>query len=670
MSSKYWLLFGSLSLGAAQTVACSSKFSSCEARRICGGGGASGKAGAADAGGDNGEAGADESGSAGLDAQAAGKGGSAGLDAQAGKAGLADDAGMGGMAGDSSADTELEITPPTLAAGKTYVPFTGKLSASGAAQYTWSVTSGALPAGLTLQGAQSATVTIAGTPTEAGQFPISLSVTDGSTTKVVDVNLVVTHSALFLSDRNAAGVNELFVSEIGAGSAAAPVQLSASIPSGGGVTSYAWSPDGSKVLYLARQSAGGVAELWVASLAAPGIAQRVSAVGVTVSQMVWLRSGNIAAYLTSTGDAYLVDLSGSTPGTSKLAVAGPAFPGALSPSPNGTSLMVGTYTFDSLSHVYPVSAAYVTWTAGAPKAVAIMKGTLAERVPHMSYDGRFGAASGIGGTWWWDLSAASPTNATLTSGGYIAWSPNAPAVVFDTSAANDPGLSLGIFSSGGVTSTALTQGCSANGSSWSPDGKNVLLACITGLRGISNVAPAAAGTDFSLLPIGFLSNAFTDTPSTGWSPDSKWVALRADRDVDAQYDLQLIRWSAPGTAYKPHANSIMAGVTTWAFAPNSQSVAFVGTIAPQTNAGLYLSKLPASGAPPTATPVSAPPSSVVQTDINWLPGSHLIAYRATVSGAAQLFAVPVAADGTTGSVVPISGVSGSGVSSYQLAPTP
>jgi hypothetical protein len=195
----------------------------------------------------------------------------------------------------------------------------------------------------------------------------------------------------------------------------------------------------------------------------------------------------------------------------------------------------------------------------------------------------------------------------------------------------------------------------------------VIFRCSKDLRGIDKVVTAAIGTDFSLLPTGFLSNAFTDIPKVGWSPDSKWIALRADRDVDAQFDLQLVRWSAPGVSYKPH--SIGAGVATCSFAPNSQSVAFVGSIAPRNNAGLYLSKLPAGGAPPTAMLVSAPASSVVQTDINWLPGSRVIAYRATVSGASQLFAVPVAADGTAGSPIPISGASGSGVSSYQLAPT-
>ncbi len=101
-------------------------------------------AGAAGTSTDGGEAGAD-------------RGGSGGLDAQAGEAGTGADAETAGVAGNPSIDTELEIAEPTLAVGKTYVPFTGKLSASGAAHYTWSTTSGTLPAGLTLKGAHSAT---------------------------------------------------------------------------------------------------------------------------------------------------------------------------------------------------------------------------------------------------------------------------------------------------------------------------------------------------------------------------------------------------------------------------------------------------------------------------------------------------------------------------------
>jgi hypothetical protein len=662
MSSKYWLLFGSLALGAAHTAACSREFRTCEQTRTCATGGAAGK-GTAEAG-EGGEAGAQERGTGGLDLQG-GKAGSG--EAGVGEAGSADSAGSNGTAGDSSIEQGLEIAQPTLAAGKTYVPFTGKISASGATHYDWSIASGTLPAGLSLQGAQSATVTIAGAPTEAGQFPISLNVTDGTTTKTVDVTLVVTHSALFLSDRNVSGVNELFLTEIGAESASAPVRLNASIPSGGGVSSYAWSPDGSKVLYLATQSSGGAAELWVASLAAPGSAQRVSAAGLTVSQMAWLKMGNIAGYSTTAGDTFLVDLSAASVGQSKFVLAGHGSPSYLYASPNGTSLSVSVIN-DSINMA---EISYATWGSATPTVVPLL--TVQGGVGGFSYDGRYVIVNTGPSAQWFDLSLATPMSNLISSGNGVgvSWSPNTESLFMVRGGGASFEFSRADFSSAGLTISALAtpNDCGATQVRWAPDGKNGLYVCAADVRGISNLATAAAGADFSLLPSGFLSNTFTDTPTIGWSPDSKWVALRADRDVNAQYDLQLIRWSAPGVAYKPHANSIGSGVASWAFAQNSQSVAFVGNIAPQNNAGLYLSKLPSTGAPPTAALVSAPANAVVQSDINWLPGSRVIAYRATVSGATQLFAVPIAPDGNAGGVVSISGVSGSGVSAYQLAPT-
>jgi hypothetical protein len=667
MSHRNWILLGSLALGGAQIVGCSSEFRTCEERRTCPVGGAAGVAGGTSAG------------AGGKAMAAAGKGGSGGANAQAGEAGSTDDAGSGGtgeeagsggMAGDASVELELAIAKPTLATGKTYVPFTGKISASGAAQYNWSITSGALPVGLGLQGAESATVTIAGNPSEAGQFPLGLSVTDGTTTKSVDVTLVITHSALFLSDRNVAGVSELFLTEIGGASVAAPVRLNAPLPSGGGVSSYSWSPDGSKVMYLATQSSGGAAELWVSSLATPGTAQRVSAAGVAVSQIVWLATGYIAAYITSAGDAYLVDLSGAAPGMSKLAVSGPATPDSLTASPNGASLIVGTAVSASL---YALSS--VTWAGGTPKSVTFEPGAPIN-APTYSYDGRYGVANSANGGKWWDFSSASPVAADL---GFVnfsfSWSLRANAVVYAEAASFTPTvtakLSRAVFNGGTFTSSTLVAGssCGLTAAPWSPDGNHVLFRCNVDVRGVANVITAPTGTDFSLLPSGFLSNSFTDIPTAAWSPDSKWIALRADRDADAQYDLQLIRWSSPGIAYKPHPNTSGSGVTTWAFAPNSQLVAFVGKIAPQGNSGLYFSKLPSSGAPPTATLVSAPANAAVQNDINWLPGSRTISYRAVISGVPQLFALPVTADGTAGTPIPISGVSGSGVTSYQLAPT-
>ena len=616
-----------------------------------GGGGAAhaGKAGAAHAGmGSGGDAGSNE-------------GGSTGIDSGGGEAGSAD-AGSGGEAGDASAETGLEIATPSIATGKTYVPFTGKISASGGTKYAWSIASGVLPAGLSLQGAQSATVTIAGTPTEAGQFPISFSVTDGSTTKSVDVTLGVTHTALFLSDRNITGVNELFIAEIGGGSATTPVRLNASVPSGGSVTSYAWSPNGSKVLYLAKQSSGGNAELWVSSLISPGTAQRVSDPGITVSQMAWLGAGNIAAYSTSVGDTYLVDLSGAAPSPSKLAIAGQGTPATVQPSPNGRSIMVVTPVANASAN----DVHLVTWGTSGPTNLPLLHSLPGGQASY-SYDGKYSAISISSTVSWVDLSLPTPVaqGTPVAHGTSLSWSPKAEILLMETGAASFE-ISRLDFSSGSLVTTALASrsfsACqSVYVKPWSPDGRNGLFTCSADVRGIPDVATAAAASDFSLLPTGLLG-ASSPVYAVNWSPNSQWVALIAEGN------LQLIRWSAPGVAYKPHANFTGSGVTMWAFSQNSESVALVGSIAPQNSAGLYLTKLPTTGAPPIAALVSSP-DAVVQTDINWLPGSRVLTYRAAVSGATQLFALPVAADGTPGSPISISGVSGSGVTSYQLAPT-
>lgn len=144
------------------------------------------------------------------------------------------------------------------------------------------------------------------------------------------------------------------------------------------------------------------------------------------------------------------------------------------------------------------------------------------------------------------------------------------------------------------------------------------------------------------------------------------MALRADRDTNDRYDLHLVRWSAPGIIYKPHANSEGAGVATWAFSPNSRFIAFSGSIAPQARAGLYVTQLPATGTPPDAQQVSDA-TATVQTDLGWLPGSRVLAYRANVSGKPQLLAATISRDGDASSV-PISGPSGT-VGSYQLSPS-
>ena len=73
----------------------------------------------------------------------------------------------------------LQITTSSLADGSTGTGYTGPLNATGGVPpYTWSVTQGQLPAGLTLTTNSNSTGTISGTPTLAGTSTFTVAVAD------------------------------------------------------------------------------------------------------------------------------------------------------------------------------------------------------------------------------------------------------------------------------------------------------------------------------------------------------------------------------------------------------------------------------------------------------------------------------------------------------------
>jgi hypothetical protein len=68
-------------------------------------------------------------------------------------------------------------TPSALTAGTAFVPYTASLQASGGVSpYTWSLTSGSLPAGLSI----SPSGALSGTPSQTGQFSFAVRVTDSA----------------------------------------------------------------------------------------------------------------------------------------------------------------------------------------------------------------------------------------------------------------------------------------------------------------------------------------------------------------------------------------------------------------------------------------------------------------------------------------------------------
>ena len=78
-------------------------------------------------------------------------------------------------------EAPIKIITPTLPGGTLNTPYYGPIAAVGGCEpYTWSLSGGVLPAGLSLD---PATGVISGTPTESGSFPIEVTVVGCSTDK-------------------------------------------------------------------------------------------------------------------------------------------------------------------------------------------------------------------------------------------------------------------------------------------------------------------------------------------------------------------------------------------------------------------------------------------------------------------------------------------------------
>src|SRR5579872_6303371 len=78
----------------------------------------------------------------------------------------------------SAASTGLQITTTSLASGQVQSAYQASLAASGGTTpYSWSITAGAFPSGLSLSGSSGV---ISGVPTQSGSFPITAQVTDAA----------------------------------------------------------------------------------------------------------------------------------------------------------------------------------------------------------------------------------------------------------------------------------------------------------------------------------------------------------------------------------------------------------------------------------------------------------------------------------------------------------
>lgn len=575
--------------------------------------------------------------------------------AAAGRAALAGDAGIAG----AKVDGALSIETGSLPNARVSKPYVATITASGATHYTWQVESGALPVGVSLQDTDTSSVQLTGTPTEVGQFKFALSVTDSTRTAVVELSLAVTKRVAFMADIDQANLEELYLTEVGTAEPVAPVKLNSPITSGN-VTRFDWSPDGSKIAYLADS------RLYVVAVETPQSAYEIP--GAVVNGYVWLsRSDAILLTRGSNNFPQIVDVS-TLPPRAPAAVTMPltdascrANPSAR-PDQNGALMLCLKAGSSGFSLIYvngfnlAAPLADEIWSGTPPPTTQFVNGSLAIYQPS--------------GTFLLQSSGTLPS-LSLECNGFslgplgqlVTGERGANAGLARHTVTYEPRTSTKHW----VTTMLTTTSCATPGQ-WSPDSAYVLFTCGSDLRGIGS--NAVTDTDFSLVPADFFSNSFTNISNYGWSENAQWVALAADRFTADVPELFLLPWSTTPTLSARTYSKIRApGITAWQFAPDSSFVAYVGAIEGALVPQLFVSALAVGGAPSAAvaaTPLAAP---AVRNDIQWLPGSRLLLYRSNDVGGMQLHAVRISEDGTVSTSVSLSGpVKAFGVDSYQLSP--
>ena len=358
-------------------------------------------------------------------------------------------------------------TSPTLPAGEAGVSYAGAgLAATGGAPpYTWSVTAGALPTGMTLTAAGS----VSGTPSESGTYNFTAQVTDSN--KVTDSAAFSLTIAPALQISNASALT--------GGSLGAP--YSQTLTATGGVTPYTWALTAGALptpLVLASNGAitgtpnktGTFTFTATVTDALKGSASRQFTMIITAGLSV----STPALPVATVGTPYSQTLTasgGTAPYTWAVTVG--SLPSGLSLSPGGSisgnPSMAGSATFtvqvtDSLG-----SQASAQFTITVAPALGITTSSLPGASLGVAYSQKLAAAGGTPPYTWSVINGALPGGLTLSTAGTISGTPNAAGAFSFTVQATDSAsatasqkLSITVAAGLSITTSATLPGATLN----------------------------------------------------------------------------------------------------------------------------------------------------------------------------------------------------------------
>lgn len=528
----------------------------------------------------------------------------------------------------------LTINVASLPVGRLGQPYNATISAFGGsnAGYSWSITSGALPAGLTLAPSGTPSTSITGTPTSFGVFNFTVQVTDsGNSVTSGDYSIDVASADrwyAFVGDVRVDAVNDVFIGGIPGLAPTTPVLLNPVIAGSAASTSELhnqFSPDGSKIAVRGDFRVDGTNELFLIDLlgATPGTPVLISAPMVTggaVIDFAWAPDSNRLIYsadqeVNDRNELFYVDLSGAAPSTpiklnGPLIAAGDISAGDFNFSPDGAT--VAYRADDSTDEMYELFIVDVAGPLpGAPTQI----------------------------------------NTALPSGADVdvrwVWSPDGTRIVYE--AAQDVAAEIEIFivdiGSGIPTAPVQLNGQMGTGGSvgttgtdvaMSADGNWVAYVADQDTNGVEeiyvvNISGAVPGPS---IKVSGPAQSFTDNINLKWSPTATRLVYSSDQEVTSVYEVYLVDFigGAPVPALKIHPTfptfgRLAAGAEAMVWSSDGTKVAYRADTT--VDNAFEIEVIDLSG-PTPAAPIDAVPPRVVNgtTDaFEFAPDGSAIAAR-------------------------------------------
>ena len=362
-----------------------------------------------------------------------------------------------------SVGASLAVTTTSLPSATIGSEYSSQLAASGGTTpYTWTITSGTLPAGLTLSSAG----LVSGTPTAAGSSTFIVQVTDGSSRTAT--------RALTLSVSASLGVTTTTLPG-GTVSSSYSQQLSAA----GGTAPYSWTvSSGSLPAGLALSSAGVISGVPTAAGSTTFTVRVTDAAARTATQSLTLTISSSLAISTTTlpsgvvGVEYTQQLAaagGTTPYT--WAVTSGTPPAGLSLSSSGilsgtpTTAGAATFTVQVTDAASRTDAQSLTLTVVSTLSVGTA--TLPDGTVGTAYSQQLAATGGAPPYTWSVTAGTLPDGLSLSSAGVLSGTPTAAGNASFTVGVSDAGagsasraLSVAIAAPLGITTPSLPSGTS------------------------------------------------------------------------------------------------------------------------------------------------------------------------------------------------------------------